>query len=182
MKSDGGVRGCKLARWIAGRREVLLRLMGACICVGLVAAGQAQAQSKYPHGPVTLIVPATAGGPIDQLARTLARGLEKRWETPVIVENKPGGGIILAATTVARAKPDGQKLLISIASIAVNPSLFKNLPYDAEKELVGVTYLTHNPYVLVARPGLGVKTVAELIARAKKSVTPLQGATSPNPL
>jgi tripartite-type tricarboxylate transporter receptor subunit TctC len=156
--------------------------MGLCVCAlvaaaGLAAQAPAQAQEKYPDGPVTLIVPSNPGGPIDQLGRAVAQGLEKAWGKPVIVENKPGGGIIVGATAVARGKPDGKKLLINTVSIAVNPSLFKTLPYNAEKELVGVTYLAHNPYVLVARPRLGVKSVRELIDRAKKSATPLQFAS-----
>jgi tripartite-type tricarboxylate transporter receptor subunit TctC len=126
---------------------------------------------------VTLIAPFAAGGTVDQVARELARALEKRWGTPVIVENKPGAGNILAATAVTRAKPDGHKLLFATTSISVNPILFKTLPYDPEKGLAAVSYLAASPNVLVVRPRVGVKTLRELIARASKSATPLQYAS-----
>ena len=158
---------------------MLLRQIGLCICWFLAAAlaTQAQAQGQYPNGPVTLVAPFAAGGTVDQVARELARGLEKKWGTPVIVENKPGAGNILAATSVARAKPDGQKLLFATTSISVNPILFKSLPYDIEKGLAAVSYLAASPNVLVVRPRLGIKTLQELIAHATKSATPLQYAS-----
>ena len=157
----------------------MLRQMGWCICVGLpvaVLAAQAQAQGRYPNGPVTLVAPYVPGGSVDQVARALAQGLEKVWGTTVIVENKPGAGIIVAATAVSRAKPDGQKLFFTTTNIAINPILFKSLPYG-EKGLAAVSFLTPSPNVLVVRPRLGVKTLQELIALAKKSPTPLQYAT-----
>jgi tripartite-type tricarboxylate transporter receptor subunit TctC len=142
-----------------------------------VLAAQAQAQGRYPNGPVTLVAPYVAGGSVDQMGRALAQGLEKIWGKPVIVENKPGAGIIVAAASVARAKPDGQKLFFTTTNIAINPILFKSLPYDSEKGLAAVSYLTASPNILVVRPRLGVKTLKELIAFAKKSKTPLQYAS-----
>jgi tripartite-type tricarboxylate transporter receptor subunit TctC len=126
---------------------------------------------------VTLIAPFAAGGTVDQVARALARGLEKRWATPVIVENKPGAGNIVAATAVTRAKPDGQKLLFATTNVSVNPILFKTLPYDPEKGLAAVSYLAASPNILVVRPRVGVKSLGELIALASKSATPLQYAS-----
>jgi tripartite-type tricarboxylate transporter receptor subunit TctC len=158
---------------------VLFRQVGSCVCAGLVAVAlstEAPAQG-YPNGPVTLVVPFVAGGTVDQVGRALARGLEKKWGTPVIVENKPGAGMIIGATAVARAKPDGHKLLLNTTNVAINPILFKSLPYDTEKGLAAVTFLAHSPNVLVVRPRLGVKTLQEFIALAKKSVTPLQYAS-----
>jgi tripartite-type tricarboxylate transporter receptor subunit TctC len=154
--------------------------MGWCIGAALMATAvitQARAEVHYPNGPVTLIAPFAAGGTVDQVARALAHGLEKKWGTPVIVENKPGAGNILAATAVARAKPDGQTLLFATTNISVNAILFKTLPYDLEKGLAAVSYLAASPNVLVARPRVGVKTLRELIALAKKSPAPLQYAS-----
>lgn len=148
--------------------------LAAFVAAGITAA---TAQTPFPNGSVTLVAPFAAGGTVDQVARELARGLEKKWGVSVIVENRPGAGNLLAATTVAQAKPDGQKLLFASTSISVNPTLFKSLPYDPEKGLAAVSYLAASPNVLVVRPGLGVKSLQELIALAKKNKTPLQYAS-----
>src|ERR1700694_2608930 len=117
----------------------LLALVTA-VAVSAVLAVPAQAQFK-PNGPVTIVAPFAAGGTVDQVARELGRGLEKKWGVTVLVENRPGAGNILAATAIAQSKPDGQKLLFASTSISVNPSVYKALPYDTEKDLAPVSYL-----------------------------------------
>jgi tripartite-type tricarboxylate transporter receptor subunit TctC len=130
-----------------------------------------------PSGPVTIVAPFAAGGTVDQVARELGHGLEKLWGVPVLIDNKPGAGNILAATAVAQSKPDGQKLLLATTSISVNPSVYKSLPYDTEKDLAAVSYLTASPNILVVRPAMNIKTLKELIERAKASNPPLQYAS-----
>lgn len=156
-------------------KRALSRWMAFAGVLTATAVGPAYAQ--YPNGSVTIIAPFAAGGTVDQVARELARGLEKKWGVPVLVDNKPGAGNILAATNVARSTPDGQKLLLATTSISVNPSVYKSLPYDTDKDLAAVSYLASSPNVLVVRPNLNVKTLKELIALSKESKTPLQYAS-----
>jgi tripartite-type tricarboxylate transporter receptor subunit TctC len=153
-----------------------LTIFSTILCV-LAATVAKPAFAQFPNGAVTIIAPFAAGGTVDQVARQLARGLEKKWGVPVLVDNKPGAGNILAATTVAQSRPDGQKLLLATTSISVNPSVYKTLPYDTAKDLSAVSFLASSPNVLVVRPSLNVKTLKELIELAKTSKTPLKYAS-----
>jgi tripartite-type tricarboxylate transporter receptor subunit TctC len=153
-----------------------LLVLFAAVSASAVLAVPAQAQFK-PTGPVTIVAPFAAGGTVDQVARELGRGLEKKWGVTVLIENRPGAGNILAATAIAQSKPDGQKLLFASTSISVNPSVYKALPYDTEKDLAPVSYLAASPNVLAVRPGLNIKTLKELLDLAKTSKPPLQYAS-----
>jgi tripartite-type tricarboxylate transporter receptor subunit TctC len=156
----------------------LPRLLALLTAVGAFSALAVPAQAQFkPNGPVTIVAPFAAGGTVDQVARELGRGLEKKWGVTVLIENRPGAGNILAATAIAQAKPDGQKLLFASTSISINPSVYKALPYDTEKDLAPVSYLAASPNVLVVRPGLNIKTLKELLDLAKTSKPPLQYAS-----
>lgn len=147
------------------------------VALAMTLAPCSQALAQYPNGPVTIVAPFAAGGTVDQVARELARGLEKKWGVAVLVDNKPGAGNILAATSIAQSKPDGQKLLLTTTSISINPSVYKNLPYNPEKDLSAVSYLAASPNVLVVRDSLRVNSLQELIALAKSSAPPLRYAS-----
>jgi tripartite-type tricarboxylate transporter receptor subunit TctC len=142
--------------------------------MAMLAATCAQA---FPERTVTLVVPFAAGGTIDVIARVMADKLKAKWNVPVIVENKPGAGNVVGATAVARAAPDGHTLLFANTSVSVNPSLFKSLPFDTERDLAAVIYLFPSPNVLLAQPRLGVNNLQELIALAKSRTEPLTYAT-----
>lgn len=158
-------------------KRSLIALMSCLFVSGVATTAPASAADFKPNGPVTIVAPFAAGGTVDQVARELGRGLEKLWGVPVLVDNKPGAGNILAATAIAQSKPDGQKLLLASTSISVNPSVYKSLPYDTEKDLAAVSYLAASPNVLVVRPKLNIKTLQELIERAKTAKPPLQYAS-----
>ena len=160
----------RLARWLITSISWLSML-------GLAAATPALAAEFKPNGPVTIVAPFAAGGTVDQVARELGRGLEKMWGVSVLVDNKPGAGNLLAATAIAQSKPDGQKLLLASTSISINPSVYRSLPYDTEKDLAAVSYLAASPNVLVVRPKLNIKTLRELLERAKASKPPMQYAS-----
>ncbi|MGH6707868.1 MAG: Bug family tripartite tricarboxylate transporter substrate binding protein [Bradyrhizobium sp.] len=149
----------------------------ALIALAAILAPCSEAFAEYPNGPVTIVAPFAAGGTVDQVARELARGLEKKWGVTVLVDNKPGAGNILAATSIAQSKPDGQKLLLATTSISINPSVYKSLPYDPAKDLSSVSYLAASPNVLVVRDSLHVNSLPEFIALAKSSATPLRYAS-----
>ena len=138
------------------RRELLLA--GAAL-----AAGAANAQAA----PIRILVGAPAGGSTDTMARTLARELGQLLERVVVVENRPGAGGNIAADAVAKASPDGNMLLMSFTSHAINASLYPTLPFDPIKDFTPLTCVATSPSLLVAHPFLPVKDVRELIAYAK---------------
>ena len=138
------------------RRELLLT--GAAL-----VAGAANAQAA----PIRILVGAPAGGSTDTMARTLARELGQLLERVVVVENRPGAGGNIAADAVAKASPDGNMLLMSFTSHAINASLYPTLPFDPIKDFTPLTCVATSPSLLVAHPFLPVKDVRELIAYAK---------------
>ena len=138
--------------------------------LGLLAAmclGVAQAQTANTV-PVRILVGAPAGGTTDTMARTLAQALGQQLGRVVVVENKPGAGGNLAADMVAKAAPDGNTLLMSFTSHAINASLYPSLPFDPIKDFTPLTMVSTSPSILVAHPGLPVKNVADLVKLAKE--------------
>jgi len=154
---------------------VALVVVGFFVFVAPVPAQQ------YPSRTVTIIVPYPAGGPTDQVARVLAQALSDKLKQNFIVEDVSGGGTTIATNRVAKATPDGYTLLIHNLQISANVALYKNLPFDTEKDLTPVMFINHNPLLLVGRKTLEPNTLAELLAMMKKSTlkaaTPGVGAT-----
>ena len=156
-------------------RTNTIRAAAAVLALGIVLA--AAPASAFPERTVTLVVPFAAGGTIDVVARVMADKLKAKWNVPVIVENKVGAGNVIGATAVARAAPDGHTLLFANTSVSVNPSLFRSLPFDTERDLAAVIYLFPSPNVLLAQPRLGAANLKELIALAKARTQPMTYAT-----
>ena len=130
--------------------------------------GMAHAQVPMGTSPVRILVGAPAGGTTDTMARALAQALGQQIGRAVVVENKPGVGGNLAADLVAKAPADGNTLLMSFTSHAINASLYPSLPFDPIKDFTPLTMVSSSPSVLVAHPSLPVKNVAELIKLAKQ--------------
>ena len=124
------------------------------------------AQTSWPSGPVTVVVPFPAGGSVDVAARIVLPRLADRLKQPVVIENTVGAAGTIGTLRVARAKPDGQTLLFAVASpISVAPLVSPNIvKYDALKDLVPITPVAVSPFVLVGQPGLAPKNTAELLA------------------
>ncbi|MFM7001391.1 MAG: Bug family tripartite tricarboxylate transporter substrate binding protein [Limnohabitans sp.] len=139
-----------------------LVLTAVLASLGLSGAVQAQTQP-----PIKILVGAPAGGTTDTMARTLAQVLGTQLGRVVLVDNKPGAGGNLAADMVAKAAPDGNTLLMSFTSHAINASLYPHLPFDPVKDFTPLTMVSTSPSMLVASPKLPVKNVAELLALAK---------------
>jgi tripartite-type tricarboxylate transporter receptor subunit TctC len=133
---------------------------------------------KFPSRTVRLIVPSSAGGPVDAVARILADALRTVWTEPVIVESKPGAGNSTGAIFVANAPPDGYTLLVISDSITVNPSLYPNLDKDPLKQFAPVAILVDAPQVLVARPDLQATDLRGFIAEAKGKLGQLNIASA----
>ena len=118
----------------------------------------------YPSRPVTVIVPFSAGGPTDQVARQLAARFAEKLGQPFVVENVTGGNTIIATGRLARAPADGYTLLVHNLQISANPGLYgAKLPYETERDIAPVGFINHCPLVLVGRSALPPKNLAELI-------------------
>lgn len=128
----------------------------------------ANAQDRFPNKPIQIIVPFTAGSSTDIHARMVGKKMSENWGQQVVVINRPGGGGIVAGSIVARAAPDGYTLLYHGPGFAVSATLYSKLPYDPLKDFAAVTQIASTPFVLVVGPSLGVKSVNDLIALAKR--------------
>ena len=141
------------------------RLFAALLaCIALSCAHAAE---SYPSKPIRLITPAPPGGATDIMARSLAQKLAEALGQQVVVDNRGGGGTIIATQLTARALPDGHTLLLANAAFGTNPALVKDLPYDTLRDFAPVTLIADSPLVFVAHPSLNVGSIKELIAAAK---------------
>jgi tripartite-type tricarboxylate transporter receptor subunit TctC len=141
----------------------------------------AQSAANYPAKPVRLVVPFPAGGTTDILARAVAQKLSEAWGRQMIVDNRPGAGGNIGSDLVAKSAPDGYTLLMgTVGTHAINPSLYKNMPYDHVKDFAPVILVAGVPNVLVVNPSLPVHSVPELIAYAKANPGKLNFASSGN--
>jgi tripartite-type tricarboxylate transporter receptor subunit TctC len=135
--------------------------------LALALSPQSAGAQKFPEKTVTIVIPIGAGGAMDRITRLMAEQLTKRLGEPVIVENRPGGGMVVGASAVANAAPDGHTLMNAPSgAYAINPTLFRKLPYDPEKDFVPVAMYARIPFVLVVNPSLPVNSVTELIKYA----------------
>jgi tripartite-type tricarboxylate transporter receptor subunit TctC len=141
----------------------------AALALPLLAALPARAQAPFPNRPVRIVVSFTAGGTTDIIARLVGAQLERRWGQPVVIDNRAGAGGNIGTEHVVRSAPDGYTLLVgSVGPLAVNASLYRNLPYDPRRDLAAVTLLAGVPNVLIVRPDFPARDVAALVAEAKR--------------
>ena len=147
------------------RREAIAGCGGA---LALLTGLPAFAEAAYPSQTIKLIVPYPAGGTTDLLGRMVADQLQIGLHGTVIVENKPGAGTTIGAEQVARAQPDGYTLLLATSTtLAINKTLYRNLPYDPVKDFAPIALVAGVPFALIVNPSLPVKTLPEFIAYAK---------------
>jgi tripartite-type tricarboxylate transporter receptor subunit TctC len=132
-----------------------------------VLPATAYAQSTYPTKPVRIIVPSSAGGGTDIIARMMSVRLAERLGQQVVIDNRPGAGTVIGIEAAARAAPDGYTLLMGLSTLATNPIMHRKMPYDALTDLAPITLVLTAPNILVVHPSLPVKSVKELIAFAQ---------------
>ena len=150
----------------AGRFAKLASSLGAGLALCALAPA-ALAQAAWPARPITLVVPFSPGGSTDVVARLLGQKLSEMWQQQVVVDNKAGAGGNIGTALVANAKPDGYTLVMASGSIlTVNPNLYQKLPFDP-KALMPITMVASGPMVVVVPASSDVKSVRELIAKAK---------------
>jgi len=145
-------------------RRQILRVAALAAAAALPRPASAQA---WPTRPIRWIVPFPAGGTTDLIARLMAQWLTERLGQTIIVENKPGGGTNIGVQAAVNAPPDGYTLLFTVATNAINPSLYKSLPFDFQRDIAAVAGLAELPLVMEVNPALPAKTVPEFIAYAK---------------
>jgi tripartite-type tricarboxylate transporter receptor subunit TctC len=133
----------------------------------------------YPSHPIRLIVPFAAGGAADAIGRIIAKNVGAELGQTVVVENRTGSNGLIGTEVVTSAEPDGYTLLLGQSGpISINPGIYRSLPYDPEKDLAPVSMTTAYPYLVVVNPSLGVKTLAELVALAKREPGKLNYGTT----
>ena len=130
----------------------------------LLTAFQTASAQTFPMRPVKLVVGFTPGGGVDIAARTLAPKLSELIGQPVIVDNKPGAGTNIANEFVARSAPDGTTLLVNTAAVAINMSLYKNLPFDTLRDFTAVSIFSESPNILVVNSKLAATSLREFLA------------------
>ena len=156
-------------------KKLFTRIVG--LSALLLATLGAQAQT-YPARPVKMVVPFSAGGPADNYARFLAQRLQDILGQNFVVDNKPGAGSVIGTDLAAKAAPDGYTLLVMSNTQTVNESLIPNKPYALMRDFVGVAPINYSDLVLVANPGTGINSIADLIKRAKTDPEKLNYASS----
>ena len=130
--------------------------------------GAAYAQGAFfPTRPVRIVAPSAAGSAADTVARIISPPLAERLGQPVIVDTRPGAATIAGTEAVAKAQPDGHTLLIALPALAINPSIYKSLPYDGLRDFATITHAINQPNLFVVHPSLPARSVKELIALAK---------------
>jgi tripartite-type tricarboxylate transporter receptor subunit TctC len=150
----------------------------AALALLALGVGPGAAQS-YPEKSISIVIPLGAGGAMDRITRLIGEQMSKRLGQPVVVENRPGAGMVVGASAVANAAPDGYTLMNAPSgAYAINPTLFKKLSYDPDKDFVPVAMYTRIPFVLVVNPSLPVNSVQELIKYSNDNPGKLSYAAS----
>jgi len=150
------------------RRTFMALLGGLAWFGGTAAAAAPDAPPAYPTRPITLVVPYPAGGGTDIIARLVGKQLGDRLGVPVIVENKPGASGIVGNDQVAKAAPDGHTLLLAITALIQTPALYKNIPYDARKDLAPVSEVARSSDLFVVHKDIPADTLQQFVELARQ--------------
>ncbi len=158
-----------------------MRTFAALLFASLVGTAAAPAWAQtYPNHPVRMVIPLSPGGTTDVPGRIIAQKLSETLGQQFFVENRAGAGGTIGSDFVAKSKPDGYTLLLTASPFVIAPHVYKNVPYNALADFTPVIRIATGPYVLVVHPSLGVNSVKELIALAKKQPGKIDFASSGN--
>jgi tripartite-type tricarboxylate transporter receptor subunit TctC len=159
----------------------------ACAALAATVAGAAFAQAPstgsgqaYPSKPVRVVVPSSAGGGTDIVARIIAPELSKRLGQQVVIDNRPGAGTMIGIEVAAKSPPDGYTLLMGLSTLAINSALYKKVPYDPQRDFAPITQVVSSASIIVVHPSVPVKTLKELIAFARARPGQLNYASAGN--
>src|SRR5687767_6905072 len=163
------------------QRLVAIVAPAALLVLAVHTQGALAAAAEYPAKVVRIVVPFAAGGSTDLLARSIAQRLNDAWKQPVIVDNRAGGGGIVGSEHVAKAPADGYTLLLgTVTTHGVAPSLYRKLPYDAQRDFAPITELASIPQLLSVHPSVPVRSVRELVTLARTRPGELNYGTAGN--
>jgi tripartite-type tricarboxylate transporter receptor subunit TctC len=150
------------------RRHTLLAALTSLATLALAAGAAAQTADDYPNRPIRIIVPQAAGSGVDLQARVLAQKMGELWGQQGVVDNRPGANAIVGMEAAAKAKADGYTLVYApVSSLTTNAFIYKKLPYDALRDFTPITQTTANPLGAVVNPASGIKSIKDIVARAK---------------
>ena len=154
---------------MTGRNSLIAGCLGLMALAAMIDSASAQEDpSKYPTRAIHIVVGFTPGGGNDIIARIVGQKLSESLGQPVIIDNKPGGGAIVATEYVAKSAPDGYTLLVGASgAMAINPAVYAKLPYDPVRDFVPVSELGSFPLILIVNASSPIRSVAELVAFAK---------------
>jgi tripartite-type tricarboxylate transporter receptor subunit TctC len=176
------------APWFEKQGEIVRRIVDALLVAGGLALTLVAAHGdNYPSRRITLIAPWPPAGAIDTTCRELAPGVGELLGQPVVVENRPGAGSTIGTADGAKAAPDGYTLVLAgSGSLAISPTLYKELPYDPRKDFKPIALVVRVPFILVVNPSLPIESVTDVISYAKAHPGALTygsgGAGSPHQL
>lgn len=170
----------RLSRSTFVRRLASASLTAAVLGIAPLGAFAQESATSFPSRPIRILVPFPPGGAADTFARFIGDRLSRAWGQPVLVDNRPGGGGIVATQAAVKSPADGYTLLVVTVGHAVNPHLYAKLPYDTEKDLQPVARLATLPSVLVVNNNVAAHNVADLLALAKAEPGKLTYASSGN--
>ena len=146
----------------------LLAALTSVAVLSITAGAVAQTPDDFPNRPIRIIVPQAAGSGVDLQARVLAQKMGELWGQQGVVENRPGANAIIGMETAAKAKPDGYTLVYApVSAVTTNAFIYKNLPYDALRDFTPITQTAANPLGAVVNPTSGIKSIKDLVERAK---------------
>jgi tripartite-type tricarboxylate transporter receptor subunit TctC len=151
------------------RRTLCAALMSAAV-LSVAAGATAQTADDFPNRPIRIIVPQAAGSGVDLQARVLAQKMGELWGQQGVVDNRPGANAIIGMEAAAKAAPDGYTLVYApISAVTTNAFIYKKLPYDPVRDFAPITRTTENPLGAVVNPAAGIKSIKDLVERAKAS-------------
>src|SRR5260370_41007508 len=149
-------------------RSGLFAALTYAALLALAAPGTAQTADDYPNRPIRIIVPQAAGSGVDLQARVLAQKMGELWGQQGVVENRPGANAILGMESAAKAQPDGYTLIYApVSAVTTNSFIYKKLPYDTLRDFAPITQTAANPLGAVVNPASGIKSIEDLVERAK---------------
>src|SRR5712691_8553496 len=150
------------------KRSGLFAALTCAALLALAAPGAAQTVDDYPNRPIRIIVPQAAGSGVDLQARVLAQKMGELWGQQGVVDNRPGANAIIGMDAAAKAQPDGYTLVYApVSAVTTNAFIYKRLPYDPLRDFAPITQTTANPLGAVAGPASGIKSIKDIVARAK---------------
>ncbi|WP_026639526.1 Bug family tripartite tricarboxylate transporter substrate binding protein [Bordetella petrii] len=158
-------------------RRIAFRGLASLLAAGVMGLAHA---ADFPSQPIKLMIPYPPGGSADMLARPLSAELQKALGQPIVLDYKPGAGGTIASAQLARAEPDGHTVLMVLTAHAINPSLYRNLPYDTRKDFAPVSLVAQLPLVVAAPLATPADNMQELVAYAKKNPGKLTFASAGN--